>query len=81
MRRIVIAIAATLAILARLGSITPNRAAAMTVTTPSGMQNARSGCLSPRLALRTLWLRLAPHILAGRTVLRQLPTVLRLGGN
>jgi hypothetical protein len=39
MRRIVIAIAAPLAILAA-GSITPNRAAAMTVTTPSGMQNA-----------------------------------------
>jgi hypothetical protein len=39
MRRIVIAFAATLAILAA-GSITPNRAAAMTVTTPSGMQNA-----------------------------------------
>src|SRR6476619_1036643 len=39
MRRIVLATAATLAILAA-GSITPNRAEAMTVTTPSGIQNA-----------------------------------------
>lgn len=39
MRRIVLATAATLAILAA-GSITLNRAEAMTVTTPSGIQNA-----------------------------------------
>jgi hypothetical protein len=39
MRRIVIAIAAMLAILAA-GSITPISAEAMTVTTPSGIQNA-----------------------------------------
>jgi hypothetical protein len=39
MRRIVLAAAAPLAILAA-GSITPNRAEAMTVKTPSGIQNA-----------------------------------------
>jgi len=39
MRRLVLATAATLAILAA-GSFTPNRAEAMTVTTPTGLQAA-----------------------------------------
>jgi hypothetical protein len=42
MRRIVLTTAAALAFLAA-GSITPNRAEAMTVTTPSGIQNAING--------------------------------------
>jgi hypothetical protein len=42
MRRIVLAAAATLAILAA-GSIVPNRAEAMTVTTPAGLVTAIDG--------------------------------------
>jgi len=42
MRRIVLATAATLALLAA-GSFTPNRAEAMTVTTPTGLMAAIDG--------------------------------------
>src|SRR5262245_54713134 len=85
MRRIVIAIAATLAILAA-GSITPNHVEAMRVTTPSGIQNALNeqpapGCpgrLSPRLALRAVWLWLAAGMLARGAILRRLRLLWRL---
>jgi len=62
MRRIVIANAATLAILAA-GSITPNRAEAMTVTTPSGIQNAlneNSLLQDVQVACRRVW-RCGPY--------------------
>jgi hypothetical protein len=42
MRRVILATAATLAILSG-GSFTPNRAEAMTVTTPAGLQAVVDG--------------------------------------
>jgi hypothetical protein len=62
MRRIVIANAAALAILAA-GSITPNHVEAMTVTTPSGIQNAlneNSLLQDVQVACRRVW-RCGPY--------------------
>ena len=74
MRRIVLATAATLALLAA-GSFAPNRAEAMTVTTPSGLMAAIDGTnLAENIAYvcrrvwrcGPLWLRLAPRAAGGR---------------
>ena len=68
MRRIVLATAVTLAILA-VGSFVPNCADAMTVTIPTGIQAAvednslvQDVACRRVLALRALWLRLAPRL-------------------
>ena len=53
----------------------------MTAMAPTGLKatvqdtnllQERSGCLPPRLALRTVWLRLATGLLANCTLLRRL---------
>ena len=60
MRRTVLATAATLAILA-VGSLVPNRAEAMTVTTPIGIQAAIDGTnLVQDVACRRVW-RCGPY--------------------
>ena len=60
MRRIVLAIAATLAILVA-GSLAPNRAEAMTVTPPAGLQAALDGSnLVQDVACRRVW-RCGPY--------------------
>jgi hypothetical protein len=60
MRRTVLATAATLAILT-VGSLVPNRAEAMTVTTPIGIQAAIDGTnLVQDVACRRVW-RCGPY--------------------
>jgi hypothetical protein len=62
MRRIVLATAATLAILAA-GSLAPNRAEAMTVTTPTGLRAAIDGTTlleDVQVACRRVW-RCGPY--------------------
>jgi hypothetical protein len=60
MRRTVLAIAATLAILA-VGSFVPNRAEAMTVTTPAGIKAVLDGTnLIQDVACRRVW-RCGPY--------------------
>jgi len=78
MRRIVIANAATLAILAA-GSITPNRAEAVTVTTPSGIQNAlneNSLLQDVQVACRRVW-RCGPYGCGWRRVCWRAEVILR----
>ena len=60
MRRAILATAATLAILAA-GSLVPNRAEAMTVTTPAGIQAAiKDSSLVQDVACRRVW-RCGPY--------------------
>jgi hypothetical protein len=60
MRRVVLAAAATLAILA-VGSLVPNRAEAMTVTTPAGIKAAIDDSnLIQDIACRRVW-RCGPY--------------------
>ena len=67
MRRIILATAAMLAILAA-GSLVPNRAGAMTVTTPAGMQAAIDGTsVVQDVACRRVW-RCGPYGCAWRRV-------------
>jgi hypothetical protein len=72
MRRLVIATAATLAIHAA-GSFTPNRAEAMTVTTPTGLQAAIEGTTlleDVAVACRRVW-RCGPYGCGTRRVCRR----------
>jgi hypothetical protein len=67
MRRIVLATAATLAILTA-GSLAPNRAEAMTVTTPAALQAAIDGTsVVQDVACRRVW-RCGPYGCAWRRV-------------
>jgi len=67
MRRTILATAATFAILAA-GSLVPNRAEAMTVTTPTGIRAAiQDSNLVQDVACRRVW-RCGPHGCAWRRV-------------
>lgn len=67
MRRTILATAATFAILAA-GSLFPNRAEAMTVTTPTGIRAAiQDSNLVQDIACRRVW-RCGPHGCAWRRV-------------